>query len=136
MASNLKLSTAMRNALLDAITAFAGAGALLKLYTASQPANANTAVSGQTLLATLTCASTLAPAANAGTITFNAITSDLDADNSGTAAWFRLLKSDASTVVCDGSVGTSGADLNLNTTTIVQHATVEISSAVLTAPNA
>jgi hypothetical protein len=38
--------------------------------------------------------------------------------------------------VLDGSVGTSGSDLNLNTTSIVSGATVSISSFTITAGNA
>lgn len=135
MASNLKFSTALRNAMMDAITAFAGSGALIRLYTGAQPSNPQTAIGAQTLLGTLTCSSALAPAASGGVLTLNAVSSDTDADAGGTPTWFRMFKSDGTTVVMDGSVGTSDADLVLNTANIAQHSTLAISSATLTAPN-
>ena len=60
-----------------------------------------------------------APSAVDGVLTFNAITQDSNANNTGTASWFRALKSDGSTVLFDGTVGVSGSDLNIATTAIV-----------------
>ena len=136
MASNLKFATATRNGRADAITTRAGASALIKLYTGTQATDANTALGAQTLLATLTCNATFAPGASSGALTLNSITSDTNAAATGTATWFRMLKSDGTTVVMDGSVGTSGCDLNLNTTSIVSGATVACTSAVFTEGNA
>ena len=135
MATNLKFSTALRNALMDAITAYAGANALISIYTGTQPTDANTAVGSQVLLGTLTCGATLAGAAVGGVLTLNTISSDTSADATGTATWFRLLKSDGATVVLDGSVGTASADLILNTTSVVTAATITISSATITDGN-
>lgn len=137
MASNLKYTTTLRNNQLDEITALAGTSALLRIYDGSQPANANTAVSGQTLLAELTCdGSAFAAAASSGALTANAISNDSAANASGTAAWFRLVASDGTTVVMDGTVGTSGADLNLNSVSITVGQTVSVSSFVITGGNA
>jgi len=136
MASNMKLATATRNKMLDGITTAAGASALLNLYSGTQPTDANTSLSGNTLLAQLTCNSTFAPGASSGVLTLNSITSDSDADATGTATFFRLLKSDATTVVMDGTVGTSGCDLNINSADIQQHAAVAVTSAAFTAGNA
>jgi hypothetical protein len=69
-------------------------------------------------------------------LTYNAIAADASANATGTATWFRIVQSDGSTHVMDGSVDTSGADLNLNTTSIVAGANVSISSATITAGNA
>jgi hypothetical protein len=80
------------------------------------------------LLAELRFNATSAPAASAGVLTFNAFTADSSADATGTAAWFRALKSDGSTVVFDGSVGTSGANLNLNSVAIQSGAAVSVSA--------
>src|SRR4051794_8345765 len=124
MASNLKMATGTRNKMLDGITTAAGNSGFIKLYTGTQPADANTALSGNTLLATLTCNATFAPSGTSGTLTLNSITSDTNAAATGTATFFRMLKSDATTVVLDGTVGTSGCDLNLNTVSIVAAATV------------
>jgi hypothetical protein len=62
------------------------------------------------------------------TATANTIATDSSAAATGTAAWFRAYKSDGVTGVLDGSVGTSGSDLNLNTTSIVSGATVAVTS--------
>ena len=77
-----------------------------------------------TLLAELTCNATFAPSAALGKLTLNAIASDASANATGTATWFRIVKSDGSTLVCDGDVGTSGSDLNLNSTSITAGGTV------------
>ena len=123
---------ALRNARLDEITAAAGASALLNIYDGSRPATGGAAT---TLLAQLTCNATFAPAASGGTLTLNAITSDTSANATGTATWARITTSGASFVL-DCSVGTSGADINLNTTSIVSGATVACTSAVITEGNA
>jgi hypothetical protein len=67
-------------------------------------------------------------------LTLNAIASGTAA-STGTATWFRIVQTDGSTHVLDGTVGTSGADLNLNTTSIVSGATVSITSFTITAGN-
>lgn len=136
MASNLKFATATRNKQLDGITTAAGNSGTIKIYSGTQPADANTALSGNTLLATLTCNATFAPSASSGALTLNSITSDTNAAATGTASFFRMLKSDGTTVVMDGSVGTSGCDMNLNTTSIVSGATVACTSFVITGGNA
>lgn len=136
MASNLNYPDALRNAMLDAITTRAGTSALLRIYDGSQPTDADTAVGAQVLLAELTCnASAFAAAASDGVLTANAITSDSSANATGTAAWFRLLASNGTTVVMDGTVGTSSADLILNTTAIVEGGPVAVSSLVITGGN-
>ena len=102
----------------------------LKIYSGSQPANADAAITG-TLLATLRFSATSAPATStAGLITFNAITSDSDAAATNTATHFRCFKSDNSTPVMDGTVDITGntPNLVLSTVSIVQHATVAVSS--------
>jgi hypothetical protein len=127
MANNPQLTDLAANTAVNAVVALLNSG-FLKIYTTPQPANANTAITTQTLLATLTFSATAAPNAVAGVATFNAITSDTNAAATGTAVWFRVFKSDNSTAVFDGSVGTSGADLNLSSTAITQHGTVAVSS--------
>lgn len=126
------MSPALRNARLDAITTAAGANAKLRLYSGTRPATGGTAT---TILAELTCGATLAPAASGGVLTLNAITSDSSADASGTATWARLVKSD-NTFVMDMDVGTSGADLNMNSNVISAGAAVAITGATLTEANA
>jgi len=127
------MPASLRNARLDAITTAAGASALLRIYDGSRPATGGTAT---TLLAELTCNATFAPAASGGTLTLNAITQDSSANATGTATWARIVKSDGTTFVLDCSVGTSGTDIILNTTSIVAAAAVSVTSAVFTEGNA
>ena len=131
----LKLSTTLRNAQLDAITTAVGASGLLRIYSGTRPASVSAAITG-TLLAELTCSATFAPAASGGVLTVNAVTQDSSADATGTATHFRQWKSDGTTAVIDGDVGTSGSDLNLNTTSIVAAGPVAVTSYVLTAGGA
>lgn len=104
----------------------------IKIYTGAQPA-LDGAITG-TLLATLTFGATAfgASTASAGTVTAtaNAITPGT-AGNTGTAGYFALVSSGASTIAT-GTCGTSGADMNLNTTSIVSGATVSCSSFTIT----
>lgn len=132
MALNPHLADAAASAAADAISALANSGKL-ELYTGTQPANANTAPGvGNTLLVTLTMNATAFGAAVAGVLTANAIASG-NAVASGTATWWRLFKSDGTTPLVDGSVGT-GANYNavMNSAAIVSGATVAISAFVLT----
>lgn len=129
----ISYSTAVRDARMDAITTAAGGSALLRIYDGSRPATGGTAT---TLLAELTCNATFAPSASGGVLTLNAITQDSSADATGTATWFRIVKSDGTTHILDGSVGTSGSDLNLTTTSIVATQPVSVTSFVLTEGNA
>lgn len=116
----------------DAMTALLNSGTL-QIFTGGQPSN-NGALTG-TLLATLTFGSTAFSASTASgnvvTATANAITSGT-AGNTGTAGYFALVKSDTTTVVASGSVGTSGADLNLSTLSIVSGSVVSCSSFSIT----
>lgn len=128
----LGISVAARNAMLDAITTAIGSSGKVRIYSGTQPATGGTAT---TLLAELPLSATAAAAASSGVLTLNAITNDSSADATGTATWFRILTS-GNTAVIDGTVGTSGADLNLNTTSIVSGGPVAISSFTITAGNA
>lgn len=123
----------IRNLMLDTITTRAGASAKLRIYNGTRPATGGTAT---TLLAELTCNATFAPAASGGVLTLNAIAPDTAADATSTATWFRIVKSDGTTHVLDGDVGTAGSDMNLNTTSIVTGANVSITTFTITAPNA
>lgn len=129
----LAYDVTIRNAQLDAITTRAGASALLRFYSGTRPATGGTAT---TLLAELTCNATFAPAASSGVLTLNAITADSSANATGTATWFRIVKSDGTTFVMDGDVGTSGSDLNMNSVSFTSGGTVSVTSFTITAGNA
>ena len=127
----LAITTTLRNtgldAIDDAVNAGAGAG-LLRIYDGTRPASGGAAT---TLLAELTFSD---PAFGA-TLTASAITDDSSANATGTATWFRVVDSNANWVI-DGDVGTSGSDLNLNSTSISSGQNVSVTSFVLTAGNA
>jgi hypothetical protein len=126
MALNPKVSNLGANTAANAVTALLNSG-YLRIYDGAQPANADTAITTQTKLAELRFNATAFAAAVAGVATANAIVSDTNTV-AGTAAWFRLLESDGTTVICDGSVGTAGCDINLNTTSIASGGTLAMSS--------
>lgn len=125
MANNPFLSDAAANAAASAVTALCNGGSI-KVYSGSQPANANAAVAG-TLLASLALSATAFGAPAAGVATANAIT-PATAAATGTATWFRAFKSDGTTAVYDGSVGTASADLVLSSTSIVAGGQVSVSA--------
>jgi hypothetical protein len=133
MPSNLKYSNGTRNAQQVGLITYAGSGALINIYAGSQPANANTAISGQTLLVTLTVTGSFGTDSN-GTITLSTVTNGT-AVATGTAAFFRITQSNGSTVVMDGSVATNDADLVLNNTSIATGQVVSISAGTIIRAN-
>jgi hypothetical protein len=133
MPTNLKYSNGTRNAQQNGLITYAGTGALINIYAGSQPANANTAISGQTLLVTLTVTGSFGTDSN-GTITVSTVTNGT-AVATGTGSFFRITKSDTTTVVMDGSVATSDADLVLNNTSIATGQVVSISAGTIIRAN-
>ena len=118
------LTTTGRNAACNAIVDLLDGG-FIKIYTSG----------GGTLLATCTFGTPAfgnAGASVAGRADANAITSGT-AGNSGTAAEMKVQTS-ASADIITGTVGTSGADANFDTTTITAGVTVGFSSFYVTVP--
>ena len=112
--------------------------AITRIYdnTAAQPTDPDVAISTQVLLATLVMTD---PAFGAAAdqnphalATASAIADDTSADATGTAAMYRIhATNDGATPLDDhhdGTVGTSGANLNMNTVAFVSGATVSITS--------
>jgi hypothetical protein len=139
MANNPFFSDTATEGGVNAVAALLNSGTI-KLYTGSQPAGANSTITG-TLLATLTFGATAFGSGTASgtdgsgravTATANSITSGT-AGNTGTAGYF-VVEESGGTVIGMGSVGTSGCDLNLNSTSISSGATVSCSSFTLTQP--
>ena len=133
----VQLSVAVRNARLDAIETSIGTSAVLKIRTGAQPASCATADSG-TVLATLNLPSNWMNAASGGTMTKAGTWEDLSADNTGTAAHFRVYASDGTTCGIQGSVTATGGggDMTLDNTSIASGQTVTITSFTLTDANA
>lgn len=123
-------STTLRNAQLDAITTAVGNAGKLQLYDGTRPATGGAAT---TKLAEFTLGSPFAAAAAAASLspTLPSSTTGLAA---GTATWGRITTS-GGTFVVDVSVGTSGTEWILNTTTISVGVTVSVTAATVTAGN-
>jgi hypothetical protein len=122
------------NAKADALLALA-AGGKLRLYTSGtpgQPATADTALTDQVRLAELTLGTPAFGAAVAGVATAAPITADPSAAATGVATWFRVVQSDGVTSLFDGTVGTAGTDLVLNSASIQVGAEVSVTSLVYT----
>lgn len=108
MAKNTKLSNVAVNAGMDAECALANSG-YLRLYSGTQPATVDTAITDQILLASPRFGATAFGATVSGVATANAITAGTgtaEATASGIAAsWFRVFESDGTTALWDGTVG-------------------------------
>lgn len=132
----VQLSTAVRNARLDAIETTIGTSAVLKIRTGAQPANCATADSG-TVLATLNLPSNWMNAASGGTMTKAGTWEDLSADNTGTAGHFRVYASDGTTCGIQGTITATGGggDMTLDNTSIASGQTITITTFTLTDAN-
>lgn len=135
MAYNVKRGVAALNAEADAVCALLNTG-YLRIYSGTQPATCDTAISDQVLLAELRFNNpACAAAASAGVATFDidpAVT-DASANNAGTPTWFRALQSNGTTAVFDGTVGLSGCDCIIDAVPITSGATVTVQSMTYTA---
>ena len=134
----LQFSIGVRNAMLDAIETSIGVSAILKIRSGAAPATCATADSG-TVLATINLASDWAAAASGGTKAWSSLpVSDSSADNTGTAAHFRLYASDGTTCGAQGTVTATGGggDIEVDSTSFTAGQTFQITAWTWTAPNA
>lgn len=134
----LAYATATQNAQVASLTALLDggpAGATVKVYSGTKPANANTAPSGNTLLLTFTMGSTSFAAPSAGSASANGLPLSAAGAATATAAWFRAADSTGATVF-DGVAGVtgSGQDIELSTLAITTGLTVNLTAATLTQP--
>lgn len=109
----VKYSAAVANALLDQYETTIGASAVMKIFTGSPPADCATADSA-TVLATLSLPSDWMAAASAGSKAKSGTWQDTLADNSGTAGYYRIYASNGTTCHEQGTVGTSGTDMTVD----------------------
>lgn len=126
------LANASKTAAVQPVGTLCNSG-FIEVYSGSRPATPDTALSGNTLLATLTFSATAFPAGANGVLTANAITSGT-AVATNTAAWARVYKSDTTTVIGDCNCGTSGSDINFPTLSFVTGEVISCSSLTLTQP--
>ena len=112
-----------------------GANGKLNIYSGTAPANADATNSG-TLLAALTLAASpfsgFTDTGSAGRATLGTVSS-ATASATGTASFFRITTS-GGTVIAQGTVATSSADLVLNSIAITSGSTVAVSSGTIDMP--
>jgi hypothetical protein len=132
----LQLSTAVRNARLDAIETTIGTSPILKIRTGAAPAACATADSG-TVLATCNLPSDWMSAASVGSKALFGTWQDTSADNTGTAGHFRIYDSGGTTCHMQGTVTATsgGGDLQVDNTSFAAGQQFVISSFTLTDAN-
>ncbi len=131
----IQLSVAARNARLDSIETTLGTSPILTIRTGAAPADCAAANSG-TVLATITLPSDWAASASSGSKAKSGTWQDVAADNTGTAAHFRIHDSGLTACHLQGTVGQGSGDLSLDNTALVAGQTVTINSFELTDGNA
>ena len=125
----IRFNTDMRNAMVTALTN-AISGYTLSIYTGSQPATANDAATG-TKLVDITINGFNDPAN--GSATLNTSTPNTGtAVATGTAGWGRIVGGAGERI--DGTVGTSGTDFTINSTSITSGAIVTLTAMTVTQP--
>jgi hypothetical protein len=131
---SVQYSTAVRNAMLDAIESTIGTSARLKFFTGAVPANC-AAADPAGLVATIVCPSDWMAAASGGTKVLAGSWS-VAASGSGTAISYRIY--DSGSAVCheQGTVGTSGTDIVLDNNVMAAAQVVTITAKTITAGNA
>jgi hypothetical protein len=112
-----------------------GGAAKIRIYdaTGGAPANATASLGSCVLLADFAL-SNPAFTSSGGVLTLAGTPKTVAASASGTASFFRILLNNGTTVVLQGTVGTSGQQLNLNTLAITQTVNVTITSGTITMP--
>jgi hypothetical protein len=138
----IKISVAAAIAACDTLVDLIDVGGTanhLRIYSGTEPATADTALSGNTMLVNFDLPDPSFGAAvsanGGGTATLNT-TSPVTAAATGTATFFRVLAGDGTTVIMQGSVSDTGGsgDLKLSSTAIVSGIDVEIVSMTVTLP--
>lgn len=138
MAAAYTLTSAVAQGMLNGTGYNEALGATPKLiiYSGTMPTNADTALSGNTVLATLPCAATpisgYSDTGTAARATFAAIAAAVAAA-SGTATFWRRT-TNAGTVIDQGAAGTTGTEMILNTTSITAGSNVTVSSMTVDLP--
>ena len=139
MAYDTNMSIAAAKAAVDAVVDLMDGGTAanpkLRIYSGSQPASPDVAAgTGNTLLAEIdlgaaTVFGAAATETNSAAATASGILpkTDTSANASGTATWFRAVDKDA-TAIIDGTVGTSGADMVLDNTSIAAGQAVKLNT--------
>ncbi len=124
----IRFNTAQRNMLASAIASDI-TSYMLAIYTGTQPATANDAATG-TKLVDITINGFNAAASGSSTLDTSTPNTGV-AVAAGTAGWGRIT---GATGVIDGTVGTSGTDFTINSTSVSNGATVTLTAMTITQP--
>lgn len=132
----LQMSTAVRNARLDAIETTISTSAVLKIRSGTVPADVAAADAG-TVLATLSLPADWMTAASSGSKAKSGTWEDTSADNTGTALHWRLYASDGTTPHLQGTVTVTGGggDMTVDNTSFTSGQSFQITSFTLTDGN-
>jgi hypothetical protein len=125
----LTISAAAAQAMGAALATDIGSAATIEIRSGSKPATPETAASG-TLLSTVTISGSFS---SSGATLTAADPASASVVATGTAGYFRL-KTSGGTAKLDGTVGTSGADMNLSSTSLVSGGTVDLGAPSFTVP--
>jgi hypothetical protein len=135
----IQFNVATRNARLDQIESLNGTSCSLEIRTGSPPADCATAGTG-TVLATINLPTDWMAAASSGSKAKSGTWTDASADATGTAGYFRVYNSQATkdntTCFIQGTVGTSGTDMIVNSTSFVAGNSFTVNTFTLTDGNA
>lgn len=133
----VKFSVAVRNARLDALETAIGTSAVLKIRSGAAPTNITDADSG-TVLATLSLPSDWMANAASGSKAKSGTWQDTSADNTGTAAHFRVYASDGTTQHMQGSITATGGggDMTVDNTSFATGQSFTVTAFTLTDGNA
>ena len=124
-------TAAVKNSMLDGISTNWGAGALLRIYSGTAPADVNAALSGNNVLAVVTPTPAAASAGSKDMLGGTKSTTGTAAASTGTVATFyRVYASDGTTVKEQGTITVTGGggDMTLANTNIAQNQPVDITA--------
>ena len=130
-------STAVRNAMLDAIETAIGVSAKMQIWTGTMPANCATASSG-TKLVEISLASDWAAAASGGTKAFSGTPLSTTALAAGTCGYYRITDNAGTTCHEQGTVTATGGggDMTIDNPVLASGQTVQVTGFTKTAPGA
>lgn len=131
----MQFSTAVRNARGDATETTIGASPVLRIRSGAAPANCAAARTG-TVLATIPLPADWLANAASGVKSKLGTWSDTAADATGTAGHWEIMDNALANCHVQGSVGTSGAELNLLSLNLVAGQPVNIDTFTFTEGNA
>lgn len=137
--TTMNISNVAAKAAMDAITLLVNAGSppgLLRIYSGTAPTDTDTALSGNTVLASFPLAADAfgdAADANPGALSTAAAIADVNASATGTATFGRILNA-AGTAICQFDVGTSAATCIVSSVSFVSGQPCSVTSLTLKHP--